>query len=137
MKKVFILILILNLSYNFALNSRDNNFMYKKTIAIDLDGVLDEYNGKYNENNIPKIKKGAKEFVKELSNNYELILFTTRNSKQATKWLKENNIDEYFKEITNIKPPAYIYLDNRALKFDGNYNETLNEIKNYKTYWNK
>ena len=29
---------------------------YKKTIAIDLDGVLDDYTGKYDENSILKIK---------------------------------------------------------------------------------
>ena len=43
--------------------------MDKKKILIDLDGVLNEYGNKpYDENFIPKIKKGAKEFIKEISN---------------------------------------------------------------------
>jgi len=44
MKKVFLLILAIltNLSFVFALNNK-GDFMYKKTIAIDLDGVLDNY----------------------------------------------------------------------------------------------
>jgi len=62
-------------------------------------------------------------------------LFTTRESSKAKDWLIENDINQYFSEITNIKPPAYIYLDDRALKFDGNYDKTLEEIKNYKAYW--
>ena len=108
--------------------------MRKKTIMIDLDEVLNNYN-KYEEDSIPKIKKGAKKFVKILSDNYDLILFTTRNSKTAFKWLALNKIDKYFKDITNTKKPAYIYLDDRALKFNGNFNKTLTEIKNFNTYW--
>ena len=30
-----------------------------KTILIDLDGVLNKYNGKYDENFIPEIREGA------------------------------------------------------------------------------
>lgn len=38
--------------------------MYKKKILIDLDGVLNEYGGKaFDENYIPKIKEGAKEYI--------------------------------------------------------------------------
>ena len=62
----------------------------KKTIMIDLDGVLDNYNGNYIEDTIPDIKSGAKEFIEKLSKDYKLILFTTRNSKLATIWLQEN-----------------------------------------------
>ena len=107
----------------------------KKTIMIDLDGVLDNYNGKYDENKIPDIKSGAKEFIEKLSSDYELILFTTRNSKLATIWLQDNKIDKYFKDVTNVKTPAYIYIDDRAIKFEGNYEKTLEEIENYKVYW--
>jgi len=105
----------------------------KKTIMIDLDGVLDNYTVYTDE--IPDIKNGAKEFVKKLSENYELILFTTRNSKQAVEWLQSNKIDKYFKNVTNVKNPAYIYIDDRALKFNGDYNKTIDEIKEFSVYW--
>ena len=55
----------------------------KKTIMIDLDGVLDNYSTYTDE--IPEIRKGAKDFVKKLSKNYELILFTTREPMKAFK----------------------------------------------------
>lgn len=137
MKKVLFLIIILliNLCYSIVFANEKNLCVYKKTIAIDLDGVLDNYNGKYDENIFSEIKDGAKEFIIELSKNYKLILFTTRNSKQAKEWLLKNKIDKYFSDVTNIKPLAYIYIDDRALKFDGDYNQTLSEIKNYKVYW--
>lgn len=110
--------------------------MYKKTLMIDLDGVLNNYT-KYEEDYIPDIKQGAKEFIEKLSHNYELILYTTRNSKQAIEWLQTNNIDNYFKDVTNIKIPAYLYIDDRALKFNGNFDETFKEIENFNVYWKK
>lgn len=40
---------------------------YKKLILIDLDGVLNEYGKeKFDENFIPEIKEGAKEFLEKL-----------------------------------------------------------------------
>ena len=42
----------------------------KKTILIDLDGVLNNYVGNYNKDFIPPIKAGAKEFLSDLSKNF-------------------------------------------------------------------
>ena len=110
--------------------------MYKKTILIDLDGVLNNYNG-FQENNIPQIKEGVEEFLQKLciSNEYEIVLFTTRNLLLVSKWLIENNIDKYFKDITNVKIPAYIYIDDRAIQFNGDFEKLHDEIKNFKVYW--
>ena len=134
--RIILIILLLYLSINtICMGEFLSNYQFKKTIAIDLDGVLDEYTGKYDVNKIPDIRNGAKEFIIKLSKDYKLILFTTRDSKLAKEWLIKNNIDKYFSDITNTKPLAYIYLDDRALKFNGNYDDTLNAIKNYKVYW--
>ena len=113
--------------------------MFMKRIMIDLDGVLNEYGEEpFDENYIPEMKKGADKFLKELSEpNTELYLFTTRNLLLATKWLEKNKIDKYFKDVTNVKSPAYIYIDDRAIRFDGDYSNTLKEIKNYRVYWKK
>ena len=66
---------------------------FKKTILFDLDGVLNTYDGKYDENFIPNIKEGAYDLIKELSNNYKIVIFTTRNSLIASKWIVENGLD--------------------------------------------
>ncbi len=107
----------------------------RKTIMIDLDRVLNTYEGKYDENKLPKIRLGAREFVEELNKDYDLILFTTRNNLKATKWLIENKMDKYFKNVTNVKIPAYIYLDDRAIKFSGDYQNTIKQIEDFKVYW--
>lgn len=110
--------------------------MFVKKILIDLDGVLNEYGKeKFNENKIPEIKEGAKDFIKELSQIGELYLFTTRNLMLSTKWLIENKLDFYFKDVTNVKLPSYLYIDDRCICFNGNYNKTLEEIRNFKVYW--
>ena len=109
---------------------------FKKKILIDLDGVLNEYGKEpFDENFIPKIKEGAVEFIKEVSEIGELYLFTTRNLLLSSKWLLENNLDKYFKDVTNIKIPSYLYIDDRCICFNGKYDQTLKEIKNFKVYW--
>ena len=110
--------------------------MFRKKILIDLDGVLNNYT-KFDEDAIPEIKQGAREFIENLFNlgKYDLILFTTRNKILAVKWLINNDLDKYFKDVTNVKTPAYIYIDDRAIKFNGDYDKTLNEITNFNVYW--
>ena len=73
----------------------------RKTIMIDLDGVLDDYTRYTDE--IPPIKVGAKEFIIKLSKDYELILFTTRSPKLATKWLIVKRL------FTNLKLHVIVY----------------------------
>lgn len=112
--------------------------MTKRDILIDLDGVLNEYgNSPFNKDYIPPLKKGAEHFLKNLSKTENLYLFTTRNVILATKWLLENNIDKYFEDVTNIKIPAHLYIDDRCICFDGDYKKALKQIQNFKTYWQK
>lgn len=47
----------------------------------------------------------------------------------------ENNLDKYFKDVTNIKIPAFLHIDDRAVCFGGDYTQTLSDIKMFKTYW--
>ncbi len=47
----------------------------------------------------------------------------------------ENNLDKYFKDVTNIKIPSFLHIDDRAVCFGGDYTQTLFDIKMFKTYW--
>ena len=108
---------------------------HKKRILIDLDGVINDYNGIYDEIIIPPLKNGAENFIKILHIEYELYLFTSRNLLLSAKWLIENNIDKYFTDITNVKIPAYLYIDDRTINFKGDFETALNEIIEFKPYW--
>ncbi len=111
--------------------------MSKKLILIDLDGVLNQYNGNYIENIIPPIKPGAKKFLSELNKEYEIKIFTTRNKLYTVKWLIQNNIDIYIKDVTNIKEPAWLYIDDRCITFNGNYKKLEKDIKKYNVWYKK
>jgi hypothetical protein len=113
------------------------NNKFRKKILIDFDGVLNDYDGNFNKNELPKIKEGAKEFIEKLNESADLYLFTTRNLMLSAKWLQENNIDKYFQDITNIKIPSYLYIDDRCICFKGEYDKTLDEINNFRVYWRK
>ena len=109
----------------------------KKTILIDLDGVLNEYTGNFDEDFIPPIKAGAKEFLEQLAQDFDLKLFTTRNKILTTKWLIQNNIDNLFTDITNNKELAWLYIDDRCINFDGNFDNLINSIKYFKPWYKK
>lgn len=105
-------------------------------ICVDFDGVLNTYKGNFDENTMYEPKKGAEDFLKELNNlSDELVIHSTRNPDKIKKWLKENNLNQYITKVTNIKVGASIYIDDRGYKFNGNYKETLNDVSNFKAYW--
>ena len=108
----------------------------KRTILIDLDGVLNTYTGKYDENRIPPIKDGACEFLSELSKEYRVVVFTSRNLFLVSKWIIDNNLSEYVSNITNVKEPSYLIIDDRCITFDGNYDELKKCIDNFMV-WHK
>ena len=107
----------------------------KRTILIDLDGVLNEYKGNFNKDFIPEMKVGADEFLEKLSQEFEIKIFTTRNKLLTAKWLIRNNLDKYVEDITNTKDLAWLYVDDRTVCFEGDYLKTFDNIKNFKPYW--
>ena len=108
---------------------------FRKTILIDLDGVLNEYTGGFDKDYIPPIKDGAKEFLENLSENFDIKIFTTRNKILATKWLINNNIDQFVADITNVKDLAWLYIDDRCINFDGNFENLSNNINNFRPWY--
>ncbi|MBO6256842.1 hypothetical protein J6N69_02240, partial [bacterium] len=93
------------------------------------------YNGEYDENFIPPIKDGAKEFLLNLSANYKINIFTTRNLLLTSKWLNENDLNEFIDDITNIKKPSYLIIDDRCINFDGNYDDLIDKISHFKVWY--
>ena len=109
--------------------------MNKKTVLIDLDGVLNTYNGEYSFHIIPPIRDGAVDFLKELYKNYKLILFSTRDTKSVKKWAAKHGLEKYFSDYTNKKQCAFLTIDDRCIQFDGNYSNTINAIEKFSVWW--
>lgn len=111
--------------------------MNKKLILIDLDGVLNTYNGDFQANFIPPLNENAKKFIQRLYKDYELKLFTTRNKIFVSRWLFDNNIDEYFSDITNIKELCWLFIDDRCMCFKGDYERLLEQIDRFEPWYKK
>ena len=108
----------------------------KKTILLDLDGVINTYSSNYSPDYIPPLREGARGFVEKLSKKYNIKLFTTRNKMLASIWLIENNLNEFISGVTNTKELCWLFVDDRCVCFNGNYNELFQDIENFEA-WHK
>ena len=108
---------------------------FKKTILFDLDGVLNTYDGNYDKTYIPPIREGAHKLIKDLSKDYKIVIFTTRNSLITSKWVIENGLNDYVENVTNIKEPAYLIIDDRCINFNGDYEILKNKIEKFKVWY--
>ena len=108
----------------------------KKLILIDLDGVLNTYKGDYKKDFIHPPKTETKEFLKNLSKNFEIKIFTTRNLLLTSKWLIKHNLDKYIKDVTNIKEKgSFLFIDDRCICFNGDYKNLKNKIENFSVWY--
>ena len=107
--------------------------MTKKTICVGFDGVLNEYG--YEERDLGEPLTGSKEFIKELRRKYKVVILTSRPKEQVIHWLRNNGFPSM--KVTNRKVPAVAYIDDRAIRFNGSYIQTIYEALNLKPYWMK
>lgn len=94
-------------------------------LAIDFDGVLmhrvasrDQHKGCVG---LPI--KGARIAVEALHKDWVLVVHTCRAATpegilDVWRWLRKYGMHDYFAEVTNIKPMAAAYIDDRAVRFD-------------------
>jgi hypothetical protein len=51
--------------------------------------------------------------------------------------LKEYRLGEFVDEVTDRKPPAHAYVDDRAVCFRGDFGETLQDVICFRPFWEK
>ena len=108
-----------------------------QSIALDFDGVLNNYKG-YDGDNLGMPRPGAKEFLQELSKDYNIIIFSARRYTKIIRWLNKYNLQQYICNVTGYKPRNVVaFIDDRGITFNGNYQETLEQIKYFKPHWEK
>ena len=108
------------------------------TICVDLDNTILEYDGYDGKTDVDKIPfgkplKNAQYVLRDLKERgWRIVIFTHRKGKEKiAKALKEREIP--FDEIIE-KPFAHIYLDDRALRFTGDWAQTYVEIHEFKPW---
>lgn len=108
----------------------------KRTICIDFDGVIHAYSRGWHTGEIyDDPTPGAMDALIKLSNKYKIVILTTRADKadRVRQWLirylpdnheryavkQSQKFYDWLKEIeiTDRKPPALVYIDDRALEF--------------------
>ena len=119
----------------------------EKTIAIDFDGVINSYtSGWQGPTKTDEPVLSAAEGISGLWNRgHTIIIFSTRaNSPEGVETIREylrkhteNDLLADSIEITDRKPIADVYIDDRAIPFTGNWAETLKQLEEFKPWTDK
>lgn len=105
------------------------------TLAIDLDGTICPHDW-IDEETIVDPFVGALEFIKKLSERYNVVIFSARATRPKGKiaicnWLVKHGMSVYVCDVTNQKSyNFYKFIDDRAIVFSepNDYNNILNQL---------
>lgn len=93
----------------------------RKILAIDFDGVIHDIKHPVPGRRMGPPMDGAKEALDEFaSEGYKIIIFTVRAGTKSSVKAVEDWLNYYiipFDEVTNIKPNADVFIDDRAIHF--------------------
>jgi ribonucleotide monophosphatase NagD (HAD superfamily) len=120
------------------------------TIAVDFDGVIHGYSKGWNGGEIyDEPVPGTKEALEKLrAQKHKIYIVTTRTNKtfgrKETEPDQKKMIEEYMakheipydKIWTFGKPMADIFIDDRAISFVGDWEDTVKQVENFKV-WNR
>jgi hypothetical protein len=109
-----------------------------KRVCIDLNGVLDTYAGWQGEVTWHPPRPGARAFLQALrARGFEVVVLTVRRPEDAWQWLETHDLAAYVSDVTDRKPPAFVYIDDRALCFRGAFDETLRQMDCFQPHWER
>jgi hypothetical protein len=109
----------------------------QRTVCLDFDGVLHSYRSGWCGAEIipdPPIH-GTREAVMRLRQLYRVVVFSSRchsvEGRMAVEaWLKKHDV--VVDEVCEHKPPAMVYVDDRAVRFRGDWDDLLQEIRQFR-----
>ena len=92
-----------------------------KTIAVDFDGVIHLYAQGWKDGTVydDPVPFAFDEIQKLIDEGFDVVIHTTRTDHEAIReWLTFHDAPwRGMVEITNIKPKAIAYIDDRAVRF--------------------
>ena len=113
-----------------------------KTVVFDFDGVIHSYTSGWQGIGVipdPPVP-GIKEAIAEIrSAGYEVVVVSSRCANHDGRVAIEEWLNHYGIEVDSIcdvKPPAVVYIDDRAICFDGKPESLLPQIQSFKP-WNR
>lgn len=110
-------------------------------VAIDFDGVIhkdtqwtrvDQING----SPVPGIKAVLQGLRKKgmQTTIYTCRALTVEGRTAVIRWLTANGLIEYVDSVTASKPIAKCYVDDRAIRFNGDTESLLEQINSFKSW---
>ncbi len=110
----------------------------RPVVCVDLDGVLNTFDEWRGPEHFHPPREGAREFLAALcAGGYRVVVLTVRWHEWVSKWLQEYGLAEFVDEVTDRKPPAHVYIDDRAICFRGDFAETLEQVRTHRPFWEK
>tara|TARA_B100000131_G_C18110279_1_gene609372 strand:+ start:814 stop:1797 length:984 start_codon:yes stop_codon:yes gene_type:complete len=110
-------------------------------IGVDFDGVIHTFDKGWHDGTCyGNPIEGSLEAIKELSGKWNIIIYTAKarpdrplvNGKNGVElvweWLEKYDVAKYIDEVTHEKPRAEYYIDDKGIKFEGNWGEILEEV---------
>ncbi len=117
----------------------------KYTVAVDFDGVIHSYVQPWVDHHVipdPPVE-GVIDWLNGIVKDFVVVIFTTRGSTDAgctavRDYLVQHGAHDWatYVVVTDKKPPALIYLDDRAYRFDGTNFPSAGDILRARP-WNK
>jgi len=114
----------------------------RRTIAVDFDGVIAEYDGYRGQGVLGEPREDVTEVLRQLhAESWKIVVHTTRGEQEIAGYLAQHGIP--FDEINRNsdyktagpKPVADLYWDDRAVFYSGDARKDLGLIRKFKT-WN-
>lgn len=115
----------------------------EKTVVFDFDGVINSYKSGWTAvDDLPdEPVEGIKEVIEELRNTgYRVVVSSARASGTAGYVAIHDYLEKYgivVDQLTSQKPPAIVYIDDRAICFDGDAEKLIQKLVNFVPWYNK
>lgn len=114
----------------------------RKTIAVDFDGVLHQWSGEWKGYHVIEGAPipGAIEWLTDTVECFDVVIFTTRGATWRGRcavraWLRRYGFKAPGIKVTATKVPAIVYLDDRAMRFDGTNWPSVERLRGAVPWW--
>jgi hypothetical protein len=114
---------------------------FLRTIAVDFDGVIAEYDGWKGRGVLGNPRGDVLAALRELhEEGWKIVIHTTRGVEEVGPYLEKHGIPHHEVnrnsdyETLGVKPVADVYWDDRAFQYSGDARRDLAVIKRFRTY---
>jgi hypothetical protein len=109
----------------------------RRTICLDFDGVIHSYRSGWCGAEVipdPPIH-GTREAIARLRKTYRVVIHSARCATEEgcaaiEAWLQKHSIE--VDEICRYKPPASVYIDDRAIPFRGDWDDVISDVHQFR-----